>query len=105
MRLSGGFEGQRQDSKAIAERVATYGLKVFCTDCGQLHRHRTGLGLRLRNTESPCCAARMRPVRWSGWAQWRAATRNTRRENPTPVTDPYVVRHGKKYFMIGFDSR
>jgi hypothetical protein len=101
---SGVFEGQSNDRRAIAERVATYGLRVFCTDCGLMHRHRSAGGDRLRSKASPCCGARMRPKVWNGWAQWRRASRVQRREEPAPLPDPYVARVGGKYFMRGFDS-
>jgi len=98
------FEGQKQDRLSIAERVATYGLKVFCTDCGAMHRHRTAGGDRLRNIPSACCGARMRKAKWSGWDQWRRTPRPLRREEPAPPPDPYVVRKAGKYFMRGLDS-
>ncbi len=101
---SGAFEGQRQDRRAIADRVATYGLRVFCTDCGRMHRHRGIGGERLRNIPSVCCGARMRPSRWRGWAEWRRTPRPSRREEPAPLPDPYVRRCGGEYFMRGFDS-
>lgn len=101
---SGAFEGQHQDRRAIAERVATYGLKVFCTDCGLMHRHRTVGGDRLRNVPSACCGARMRPCRWKGWDAWRRGPRAARREEPAPLADRYVVRKGGKYYMRGLDS-
>jgi len=100
---SGAFEGQRQDRKAIAERVATYGLRVFCTDCGLMHRHRTNGGDRLRNIPSGCCGARMRLAKWVGWDAWRHAARDSRREEPEPMIG-YVVRQHGKYYMRGFDS-
>lgn len=98
------FEGQKQDRRAIADRVATYGLKVFCTECGLMHRHRTGGGERLRNIPSACCGARMRPSRWSGWAEWRRGPRTLRREEPQPLGDPHVVRKAGHYYMRGLDS-
>ena len=104
-RRSGYFEGQRQDPAAIAERVATYGLKVFCTECGKRHRHFARRGLRLRNTGSTCCGARMRPARWSGWESWRGTPPILRRQEPAHVEpDPHVVRVGKDFFMRGLDS-
>jgi len=104
MRSSGRFEGQRQGRQAIADRVATYGLKVFCTDCGKLHRHRTGRGERLRTIGSPCCGARMHPARWAGWADWRNSPRLTRREEISQPADPRVERVGREFFMRGLDS-
>ncbi len=101
---SGRFEGQRQDRKAIADRVATYGLKVFCTDCGKQHRHFTGRGERLRNIGSACCGARMHPSRWAGWATWRLAPRDARREEPAAVRDLRVERVGREFYMRGLDS-
>ncbi len=101
MRPSGRFEGQRQDRKAIADRVATYGLKVFCTDCGKLQRHRTGYGQRLRYQASPCCLARMHPARWKGWELWRVEPRHSRREEPLPVMDGDVVKVGGQLYMRG----
>lgn len=101
---SGAFEGQSQDRAAIAERVATYGLKVFCTDCGLMHRHRTVPGDRLRSIPSVCCGARMRPSRWQGWEQWRNGPRALRREEPAALPDRRVVRRGGKYYMGGLDS-
>ena len=101
---TGPFEGQSQDRRAIAERVATYGLKVFCTDCGLMHRHRTVGGERLRTIPSACCGARMRPSRWQGWAEWRRAPRELRREEPARPSDPRVVRVAGEYYMRGFDS-
>ena len=98
------FEGQHQDRRAIAERVATYGLKVFCTRCGLMHRHRTIGGDRLRNLPSPCCGARMRPARWKGWDEWRHRSRDTRAEEPVPLADAHVVRVGRHYYMRGLDS-
>jgi len=100
----GPHEGQRQDRLAIADRVATYGLKVFCTDCGMMHRHRKAGGERLRNVPSPCCAARMRPTRWGGWDEWRRGTRATRREEAAPFSDGYVLRRSGRYYMRGLDS-
>jgi len=97
------FEGQRQDRRAIAERVATYGLKVFCTDCGLMSRHRQG-GERLRHIASVCCGARMHPARWGGWGEWRRGPRALRREEPAAPADPHVVRKGGNYFMSGLDS-
>lgn len=82
MSLSGRFEGQANDRQAIIDRIATYGLRVFCTDCGRLHRHYAGRADRLRNLASPCCGARMRQVRWKGWQHWRTADREARREEP-----------------------
>lgn len=101
---SGAFEGQGQDRRAIAERVATYGLKVFCTDCGLMHRHRTAGGERLRSIPSVCCGARMRPKIWKGWDQWRRGPRDLRREEPAAVPDRHVVRVAGKYYMRGLDS-
>ncbi len=98
------FEGQRQDRQTIADRVATYGLKVFCTDCGLQSRHHTGRGVRLRNVPSPCCRARMHPARWSGWEAWRVAPRDVRREDVAGVRDPRIERVGREYFMRGLDS-
>ena len=98
------FEGQRQDRKTIADRVATYGLKVFCTDCGLLHRHHTGRGERLRNVSSPCCGARMHPSRWAGWDRWRMVSRDLRREEPATLADPRTMRVGKTVYMRGCDS-
>ncbi len=100
---SGAFEGQRQDRKSIAERVATYGLRVFCTDCGLMHRHRTNGGDRLRNVPSSCCGARMRKAKWQGWDAWRRGPRELRRQEPAPM-DGYVVRRQGKYYMRGLDS-
>lgn len=97
------FEGQAQDRQAIAERVATYGLKVFCTDCGRMHRHRQG-GDRLRHIPSACCGARMRPSRWNGWDEWRSSGRGMGREEPEAPPDPNVVRKGGEYYMRRFDS-
>lgn len=101
---TGGWEGQSQSRASIADRVATYGLKVFCTDCGLQHRHFTGRGQRLRNVASPCCAARMHPARWSGWEAWRNKPRGLRREEAAAVADPRIVRVGGKSFMRGLDS-
>jgi len=101
---NGAWEGQRQDRATIADRVATYGLKVFCTDCGLQSRHFTGRGQRLRNVASACCAARMRPARWSGWPAWRVAARGIRREDPQTVADPRVERVAGQSFMRGLDS-
>jgi len=101
---TGRFEGQRQDRATIADRVATYGLKVFCTACGKLHRHFAGRGERLRNIGSACCAARMRPSRWSGWPEWRLRSFEDRREEPAEAADPHVVRVGRDSFMRGLDS-
>ena len=101
----GAVEGQGQDRRAIAERVATYGLKVFCTDYGLMHRHRTVGGERLRSIPSACCGARMRPSRWKGWDAWRSGPRELRREEPAHAPgDRYVVRVGGKYYMRGLDS-
>ncbi len=97
-------EGQRQDRAAIADRVATYGLRVFCTDCGLMHRHRTIGGDRLRNVPSACCGARMRKAKWEGWPGWRSGPRELRRQEPEPLPDRYVVRRGGKYYMRGLDS-
>ena len=90
------FEGQRNDRRAIAERVATYGLKVFCTDCGLMQRHKTAGGERLRSIPSACCGARMRPRVWKGWAEWRSGPRELRRQEPAPVQDDHVVRVGSE---------
>jgi len=98
------FEGQSQDRRSIADRVATYGLKVFCTDCGLMHRHRALGGERLRNIPSVCCGARMRPSRWQGWAEWRRGPRELRREEPAALPDRHVVRVAGKYYMRGLDS-
>ncbi len=97
------FEGQNQSRKAIAERVATYGLRVFCTDCGLMHRHRTNGGDRLRNIPSGCCGARMRLAKWAGWDAWRRGPRDLRRQEPDPM-EGYVVRRQGKYYMRGLDS-
>lgn len=97
------FAGQRQDRAAIADRVATYGLRVFCTDCGLMSRHRQG-GERLRHVASVCCGARMHPARWGGWGEWRRGSRALRREEPTAPADPHVERKGGSYFMRGLDS-
>lgn len=94
------FEGQSQDRQAIADRVATYGLKVFCTDCGLMHRHRTIGGDRLRNVPSVCCGARMRPGRWKGWGEWRIGLR----QEPESPPDGRIIRKGGQYYMRGFDS-
>ena len=104
LEASPAFEGQRQDRRAIMERVATYGLKVFCTDCGLMHRHRTVGGERLRSIPSACCGARMRPSRWKGWSEWRQSSRHLRREEPARPADPRVVRVAGQYYMRGFDS-
>lgn len=107
---SAAFEGQGQDRRAIAERVATYGLKVFCTDCGLMHRHRTVGGERLRSIPSVCCGARMRPSRWegsassAGWDKWRALPPGLGREEPAAPTDGRIVRKGGKYYMRKLDS-
>ena len=98
------WTGQRQDRKSIADRVATYGLKVYCTDCGKQHRHFAQRGERLRMIGSPCCAARMHPARWGGWADWRLAAREVRRQEPAGVSDERVQRVGREYFMRGCDS-
>jgi len=98
------FEGQRQDRRAIADRVATYGLKVFCTDCGLMSRHRTVGGERLRHIPSICCGARMHPARWGGWGEWRRGPRALRREEPAAPADPHVVRKSGHYYMRGLDS-
>jgi len=103
-RRSGRFEGQRQDRAAIADRVATYGLKVFCTDCGKLQRHFAARGERLRNIGSDCCGARMHPARWNGWAAWRMAPRDLRREETTTLRDERIQRVGGDFFMSGLDS-
>ena len=104
MRGRGIFEGQNQNRRAIAERVATYGLKVFCTDCGLQHRHRTVGGERLRNIPSACCGARMHPARWGGWSEWRRGPRALRREEPAALPDRHVVRVAGNYYMRGLDS-
>lgn len=104
MRGRGVFEGQSQNRSAIADRVATYGLKVFCTDCGLMHRHRTIGGDRLRHKASACCGARMHPARWKGWDQWRRGPRGLRREEPAALPDRHVVRVEGKYYMRGLDS-
>ena len=101
---SGAFEGQGQDRRAIAERVATYGLKVFCTDCGLMHRHRTVGGDRLRNIPSACCGARMRPSRWQGWDEWRSSGPGLGREEPARPSDPHVARVGGDYYMRRLNS-
>jgi len=98
------FEGQRQDRRAIAERVATYGLRVFCTECGLMHRHRTAGGERLRSIPSACCGARMRPSRWNGWDEWRALPPGLGREEASVPSDGRIVRKGGKYYMARFDS-
>ena len=48
------------------ERVAKFGLKVLCLNCGRRYRHRPEgpPRLRLRDAQSPCCNAPMRTVRW-----------------------------------------
>ena len=101
---SGRFEGQRQDRKSIADRVATYGLRVFCTDCGKQSRHFTGRGARLREIGSACCGARMHPARWAGWATWRLLPRATRREETAGRRDERIERVGSDHFMRGCDS-
>ncbi len=101
---TGRFEGQRQDRKSIADRVATYGLRVFCTDCGKQHRHFTGRGARLRDLGSDCCGARMHPARWTGWAAWRLLPRSTRREETAGRRDERIERVGREFFMRGCDS-
>ncbi len=100
MKRSGAFEGQRNDRKAIADRVATYGLKVVCTDCGLLQRHRPGYGGRLRHQASRCCKARMHPVRWKGWEVWRVEPRHSRREEPVPTHGEGVVGIGGQFYMV-----
>lgn len=101
---SGVFEGQSNDPRAIAERVATYGLKVYCTDCGKQHRHFSGRGPRLGYVPSPCCGSRMRPARWRGWAAWRLSKRSERREEPATVPDRRIERVGGEFYMRGLDS-
>jgi len=103
-RQTGAFEGQRQDRSAIADRVATYGLKVFCTDCGLQHRHHTGRAFRLRQVCSPCCGARMHPARWEGWAAWRLLPPAARREETVTPADERIERVGRNYYMRGCDS-
>jgi len=98
------FEGQRQDRESIADRVATYGLKVFCTDCGKLHRHFAARSERLRNVGSPCCGARMHPARWKGWDAWRMKPLHSRREETAGKRDDRILRLGGDYFMRGCDS-
>jgi len=100
----GSYEGQLQDRRSIADRVATYGLKVFCTDCGLQHRHRTGVEERLRNIASPCCGARMHPGRWDGWAAWRKIRRDLRREVPVGKPDGRMFRVDGATYMRGLDS-
>lgn len=103
-RRPGMFEGQSQSRESIADRVATYGLKVYCTDCGLQHRYFTGRGQRLREIGSACCAARLHPARWNGWAAWRLSPRDSRREEPTTPRDERIQRVGRDYFMSGCDS-
>lgn len=103
-RRSGHFEGQRQDPAAIADRVATYGLKVFCTECGKRHRHFTRRGIRLRSAASPCCGARMHPSAWPGWEMWSNKPPILRREEVADNADARLLRIGKDYYMRGIDS-
>lgn len=53
--------------RAVASRVARFGRRVRCAQCGEEARVHTHAGERLRSLGCERCGGRLRPLTWRGW--------------------------------------
>lgn len=60
-------DAETRQRRAIAARVARFGRKVRCAECGERVRVRTSGAARLRSLACGHCGGRLRPLNWRGF--------------------------------------